>query len=386
MAKPKNNEELDHLDSHQEFNAFSTDDAFDYPQVEKIKEAVLQKLQWLKGQINKKNLKEAWKFCKKNCMLNKLKKRLPLKFMHKISDSWKTLITAVLLFLFFYYSIGSMFAEKIDLKTGYKVSVHNTPTFETTTGMAFLLKREVDKKMWTPNLPLIFPAYVLDNMPNFQIGIVSAVRDFVASLRHLEQNTEAQQKNIDKAYSLLNYPPDVWILSKQSTFKLAPSSNSQYRKAGKELRQYSRNGVYTANAPDLSYLLGKISNSLQKLTAKSEEYQREKSSNWLDFSSDNLFYYNRGYAFALWQMGKVLGADYKSVILEQDLYQEWSYMVSSLRKAAEFSPLIVRNGKANSLTAPNHLLMQGYYLMRASASAEKICASLNQRNDNVSED
>ena len=244
--------------------------------------------------------------------------------------------------------------------------------------MAFLVRREVDDKMWTPNLPMIFPAYVLDNMPNFQIGIITAVKDISGTLRYFKNNTEKQNKDVKEAYKKLNYAPNIWIMSRKGKFNLAPSSNSQYRKAANELRKFMRDGIYKPDSEDLRLLLKKISNKLQKITLDSESHQQENISKWYDGQADDLFYNHKGYAFALWQISKTLGHDYKEIILANDLYEDWVRMEASLKKAAEFSPLIIRNGKADSIVTPNHLIMQNYYLLRAISAAEKIRGNISE--------
>ena len=329
-----------------------------------------QSSQLLLSKIKKVKLKKTkfYGFCKK--------------VIKKLSDSWKVLLTVVPLFLFFYYVLGSKVVEEIDVHTQYKLEENdNTPFFRTTDAMAFLIKREVDDKMWTPNLPIIFPAYILDNMPNFQKGIIAAVKDITGTMRYLKSNTEAQKKDINEAYELLSYPPDVWIMSRKGKFNLAPSSNSQYRKAGGELRKFTRDGIYKANGDDLLLILKKISVKLQKITLKSESCQQENSSKWSGNEADDLFYYNKGYSFALWQISKVLCHDYKEVIINNNFYEDWTRMSSSLQKAAEYSTWIVRNGKIDSIFTPNHLLVQNYYLLRSITAALKISNRLAEHAD-----
>ncbi len=290
----------------------------------------------------------------------------------KLSSSWKTILTVVPMFLIFYYAVGSQIVEDMDVTTEYDVPAEKSPLFETPDSMAFLLKREVDDKMWTPNLPIIFPAYVLDNMPNFQIGIIDAVKDVSNTMRKLSFNTPAQNKDIKDAHKLLSYAPNIWIMTRKSALNLAPSSNSQYRKAAKKLKDYRRNGIFTPTAADLERLVTGIGKELQKIAQANEEYQQENSGDFWDTSSDDLFYHNRGYAFALWQITKTLSADYKDLILDMNVYPEWTYFVSSLKRAAEMKPIIIRNGAPTSVFVPNHLIMQNYYLLRALTAAEKI--------------
>lgn len=300
------------------------------------------------------------------------------RFFRKLSSSWKMLLICVPTFLFCYYGIGAFVTENTDVTTEYRLREKHIPTFETALGMSFLIKQEVDDKMWTPNLPFVFPAYILDNMPNFQIGVIGAVKDIASVMRKFDQNTDAQKKEIKKAYQYLLYSPKIWLMTRKGKFNLAPSSNAQYRKAAAELYQFGKDGVYYAKAADLDALLRKINTGLLNLAGRNETQQSEHATDWTDTKSDDLFYYNRGYAYAMWQITKVMGADYREIILKHNMYTEWTYLVGSLKKAAELKPAVVRNGTAKSMFTPNHLIMQNYYLLRAITAAEKIRNKLSE--------
>ncbi len=301
--------------------------------------------------------------------------------MRFISDSWKTVLFCLFTFFGCYYLLGSLIAEKIDTTTRCRFLVQTNVTNQTAECMAFLIKQEVDEKMWTPNLPLLFPASILDNMPNFQIGVISAARDMSGALKQLQNINDTQKEDLKKAHKLLNYSPYVWLLSKQSSFRLAPSANTQYRKAAKSLSKFNARQDFLAEPADLYKILTIVCRKLKKITAASEDYQREHAGDWFDFKSDDIFYYNHGYAFALWQIGKALSIDYKTTILNAGAYTDWTAFTASLQQAAEYRPLIVRNGTPQSLMTPNHLLVQNYYLMRALAAAEKIQNLLERHPD-----
>ena len=290
-----------------------------------------------------------------------------------VSDAWKTILFCGISFLGVYYLLGSKISEKIDITHEYSVPQNVAEICQTADSAAFLIRREVDDKMWTPNLPFIFPAVILDNMPNFQIGIISAARDVSVALKQMQNINETQREDLQKAHKLLSYSPYVWLQTKQDGFGLAPSANTQYRKAAKSLNKFNLRQSFVPTAADLPKILTVLSRKLKKNIAKSESYWREHAGEWFDFKADDVFYYNRGYAFALWQMCKALGNDYKEAILAANAYEDWTYLLSSLQQAAELAPLSVRNGKPQSLTAPNHLLAQNYFLVRAVSALEKIC-------------
>lgn len=298
------------------------------------------------------------------------------KSLHYAYRSWQTLLLCLLTFLFFYYFLGSQLVENIDTQTGYQLPKEKSAQMETAHAMSFLLKREVDDKMWTPNLPPIFPAYILDNMPNFQIGIVSGVRDITGVLRNLTGLNDAQREDLSKAYKMLTYAPDIWLLSKQGSFGIAPSSNAQYRKAAKYLQKFNMRADFIPQPQNLALILAQMSKKINRLTQKNEEHLREHSNDFIDSQADDIFYHNCGYTFALWQAGKALAVDFKDIIVGYNIYDDWTYLVSSLHHAATLKPLVVRNGKIDGLWAPNHLMTQNFYLMRALAAIERIRTTL----------
>lgn len=333
----------------------------------------------------KKALKQGWVTFKKFRFKKTRGVKYVRKISRKISSSWKVFLTVIPLFLFFYYVIGSRLSEDIDIATEYKISAEKMPLAETPNSMAFLIKREIDDKMWTPNLPMIFPAYVLDNMPNFQTGIIGAIRDTATIMRQMSYLTDQQKKDIKEATKLLNYAPNIWMMTRKDALKLAPSSNSQYRQAAKKLQDFRRDGVFSPTSGDLEKILTGIGIKLKRLSQKNEDYLQEHAAEWIDTQADDLFYYNKGYAFALWQTFRALGADYKDLILAADAYPEWTYFIASLKRAAGLSPYVIRNGRLDGQLAPNHLMIQNYYIMRALASAETIINQL-LREQNAHQD
>jgi hypothetical protein len=192
----------------------------------------------------------------------------------------------------------------------------------------------------------------------------------------LEGINSEQYGDLQQAGQMLNYAPNIWLLSKKNTFNIAPSSNTQYRKAAKYLRKFNERGDFSPQASHLPLFMEQISKKLTKLVFKSEEHLQEHSSDIIDFRADDIFYHNCGYAFALLQISRAIGADYKEEILRHNVYTEWTYLLSSLQKAADFQPVVVRNGKSKDLLTPNHLMEQNFYLMRALVSVEKIRTTL----------
>ena len=104
---------------------------------------------------------------------------------------------------------------------------------------ADLVDREVNQNRWVANDPWFQPGSLLDNMPNYQTGIVYAISRFAVELTdHLARVRGASQvdPDADAAAGRLKYPGNVWFLEWSST-PVQPSSESQYRRAIEDLRR-----------------------------------------------------------------------------------------------------------------------------------------------------
>lgn len=323
--------------------------------------------------LRHENYRERFQILWINIKTFKLKKvwRGVKKISKKISSSRKVFLRSVCGFLLVYYGLGSLFVENMNVTHTYPLPKVSRNKSEVIGTLAFLINREIDKKMWTPNLPAAFPAYVLDNMPNFQIGIITAVRDGAGTMRNFVNKTPEQQKHIKKAEELLRYSPYIWLTAKKGKVGLAPSANAQYRKARIELLKYNDEDFILYQA-DFETYLTRLSGALRRLIQKNDSQIIEHSSSLLDTKADDVFYMTRGYAFASWQIALAMGFDFKKLIVQYDVYNEWTYLLSSLQKAAEFKPLYVRNGKLGGIFGANHLLVQNYYLERALVAATQI--------------
>lgn len=275
--------------------------------------------------------------------------------------SWRSLAVVVPLFLVLYYTLGGYVTNTINKDTSFEIK-------STSSGLNFvdagacLIKREVDDNMWTPNLPFIFPGYVLDNMPSFQTGILHAVKTSVKSLLSVYATDDIQQ-----AMKLLKYPPNVWILSKGENLALAPSSGAQYRKARKNMLSFNKNTDFVASDGKkivISFLTN-MEKDLNKISANLENQVREYSSDYVDFKADEMFYLSQGKIYGYDVLLKALTRDFKYLIVETKQYEKLTSLFKTLEDAVAVDPLIVRNGKVESVMAPNHLIILNYYVIKA---------------------
>ena len=79
-----------------------------------------------------------------------------------------------------------------------------------------LIDREVNQTGWRANDPFFMPSAALDNMPNFQLGMFSALSRFAIELSDQLGRTRGSSQvdpDVEKAVGLLKYPGDVWVFN-----------------------------------------------------------------------------------------------------------------------------------------------------------------------------
>ena len=76
------------------------------------------------------------------------------------------------------------------------------------------------------------------------------------------------------------------------------------------------------------------------------------------------------YAYAL--LFRALGRDFAKVIQDRDLGDAWKQTEQSLMEAGSLHPLVIMNGRPDGMLVPNHLAVEGFYLMRARTQLREI--------------
>lgn len=304
-----------------------------------------------------------------------------------LSSWWHVLIIAFAALIFLYYPLGGLLVNNIDTNTDYEIK-QNNPQSATVDMMAFMVNREINEKMWTPNLPFFFPSYFLDNMPNFQLGMFEALSNFAGGFAARIEKNIIEDKNelhLKEAADLLKYPGTVWLFSPTNKLMPAPSANTQYRKARKQLIKYNHglsdgSEIFYKNPEDLAFFLKRARKDLWKSVTKNLEGSiRENSSSLIDNKSDDIFYYNLGKTYAYYLLFKALGSDYKDTLVSTNQYGTWTVMLKALENGAKISPSIVRNGELDSFSAPNHLAGLGFYMLKAQTLMQKIEDKINSK-------
>lgn len=314
----------------------------------------------------KTTLKNLWQYFKKSL-------QMLWKGISHAAVSWpKAFAAVVVLLVLSYYPLGGYLSENIDKTTDYNLVRESEQQSLTVETMAFLINREVNENLWTANLPMFFPSYFLDNMPNYQKGIVSSVA-VVASViaRQTQCADDVKEKvAIKEAAKLLRYPADIWLFAPDNKLKIAPSSATQYRKARKMLKDYNRllpesECLWNRDDIDLKGLVAVVKKDLSRTAEQLENQVSEHSSDFNDTKADDLFYFCQGKMYAYMLLLKSAGMDFKQVLVDSHQYENWTRVISTLENGVAVSPVVVRNAELDDAFASNHLIALGYYMMRA---------------------
>ena len=298
----------------------------------------------------------------------------------KMASWWHIIAATAFAVIFLYYPLG-----------GLIISNTSTPSFQpqsddqglsTIDSLNFLIAQEVHHKIWTPNLPILFPSYFLDNMPNFQLGVISAVSSTAQALDKFsfETSDTNSRNDLHKAAELLQYPGNIWLFSPQNSLKPATSSSTQYKKSRRLLKNFNLSlieGKTTLPLDESNFVivLKRIRKDLNNLVKTTSDHVRENQDLFIDTKSDDIFYNAYGKIYAYAQIAKGLGHDFKDVLVDYDIYAIWSSLIKTLDETSSFEPWIVRNGQLQSSFSPNHLITLSY---QASRSINYLNAMINQ--------
>lgn len=236
------------------------------------------------------------------------------------------------------------------------------------------------------------PGVYLDNIPNWEYGVLTELRDLVRAMRNdfsRSQTQSVEDRDLQIADPQFNYDSASWIL---------PSSESEYRKGIDALNRYlvrladekAQDGQFFTRADNLSsYLqvvekrLGSLAQRLaagvgqtrfnldlagdpnaQQSTPTPEQTQFKTP--WLKI--DDVFFEARGYTWALLHTLKALEVDFSKVLQDKNAVVSLKQIIRELENTQAFiwSPIIL-NGTGFGMMA-NHSLIMASYISRANAA------------------
>lgn len=301
---------------------------------------------------------------------------------------WRTAAGLVAAIGLLYYPIGMIISHKIDDDLSFAVATSDVPAggSEAVAVAGALVSREVDQNGWVANDPFFLPSGVLDNMPNFQQGIVDAVATFAIELRdqlgRLRGSGETD-RDLAEALSTLQYSGTKWVFDLSTSILPTATSEAQYRKGVKALAAYNANvgtgkAVFDKRSDNLQAVITRVALDIGSVSAAVDRQVRENEGNLFDFTCDDLFYRVKGTAYGYHLILKALRKDFAQLIDERGLAPLWDEAVASLGEVAMLQPWIVWNGGLESQFMPNHLTTQGFFLLRARTQLREIATILDK--------
>ena len=246
------------------------------------------------------------------------------------------------------------------------------------------------------------PSMFLDNMPNWEFGVLQQVRDLARVIRNDYSRSQSQSKedpDVSAAEPRFFFDNDSWIL---------PRTESEYRDAidgFKKYRDRLRGGGETeaqfyARADNLREWLAQVEKRLGSLgrrlgdsvatTRINESLAGDPSAeatstqpdtidvrtSW--FEVDDIFFEARGTAWALVHFFRAVEFDFEHVLEDKNAKASVRQIIRELEASLQplHSPVIL-NGSGYGFFA-NHSLVMANYLARANAAVINLRELLDQ--------
>lgn len=291
---------------------------------------------------------------------------------------------ALLVALLLYYPAGMIWIHTIDDNAVLAIEAAEGES-QSVTVAAALIERETDKNRWTANDPFFLPATALDNMPNFQQGIIYALSRFAIEMSDQVGRVRGSSQvddDLDSAAGRLKFPGMIWFFDFDTSWAPTTASEQHYREARRALIKYNKRlaegaATFERRADNLQATLERLSADLGSASAVIDHHISEGG--WfLDFEADDIFYQTKGRLYAYYQLLVAFRLDFAPVIRERELGKAWDLMLESMRHAAVLNPTVIVNGDPEGQFLPSHLAAQGFYLLRARTQLKEIANILQK--------
>lgn len=294
----------------------------------------------------------------------------------------KRLGIVAVVFLVLYYPLGMIVMHRIDDDLTFGPSAVDLTADQslTVSVVSALIDREVNQNGWVANDPFFLPSALLDNMPNYQMGMVGALARFsfeltdqIGRLRGSSQT----DPDLQDASGLLQYSGTRWIWDPAVSLMPTASSEAQYLKARKALNAYNDRlargeAFFERRSDNLLATLDRIALDIGSSSAALDDRIEKGAGQLIDTQGDDVFYGIKGQMYGYYMILRALKSDFEPVINDRDLNQVYDQMLDSVAQAASLQPWVVVNGAPDSQFMPSHLAAQGFFLLRARTQLREI--------------
>ena len=316
----------------------------------------------------------------------------------------------ILLILLFLVALGIYWSDEPDAFDIVEAAAAKAPetTAKITTGSyttsAVIVAMEtlLNKPGGYLSNDILPPSIFLDNIPNWEFGVLVQVRDLTRSMRNDYSRSQSQStEDVDLiiAEPQFNFDSGSWIL---------PATEGEYQDGIDALYGYlnrlqnpaNPEAQFYARADNLKDWLNQVEKRLgslsQRLSASvgqtrlntdlagdAEAVQSTETSQQVDVKTpwskiDDIFYETRGAAWALIHFMKAAELDFESVLTKKNALISLRQIIRELEASQEtlWSPMIM-NGSGFGLFA-NHSLVMASYISRANAAVIDLRSLLEQ--------
>ena len=264
--------------------------------------------------------------------------------------------------------------------------------FTTTATLSRLVETLLDKSGGFIKNDKMPPGILMDNIPNWEFGVLVQSRDMALALRNdLSRSQSQSSEDVDLINAVTKFHTDtqLWIL---------PPAEGQYREGIESLNKYlerlakpsESNAQFYSRADNLVDWLGLVKKRLGSLSqrlsasvgkeqintdlagdAEAKQSTPNASSNYIKTSwseIDDVFYEARGQTWALIHLLKAAEVDFKDVLRNKNALISLRQIIRELEgtQQAMWSPMIL-NGKGFGFVT-NHSLVMASYISRANAA------------------
>lgn len=268
-------------------------------------------------------------------------------------------------------------------------AVTGSATVATTIELAQVL---LDKRGGYLTNDIMPPGAWMDNVPNWEFGVLVQIRDMARTLRNnlsRSQSQSTEDVGLVNAENQFYFDNDSWML---------PDSEGEYRRGIVALKDYLRrlgdddqqSAQFYARADNLRLWLAEVDTRLgslsQRLSASvgkrqldislagdsaarqstPSQMETEVKTPWTEL--DDVFYEARGTTWALIHLLKAIEVDFHDVLVKKNALVSLQQIIRELEPTQEplWSPVIL-NGSGFGVLA-NHSLVMGSHISRANAA------------------
>jgi hypothetical protein len=273
-----------------------------------------------------------------------------------------------------------------------ELGVANVTGSATTSTMIRLADTVLHKRGGYLSNDIMPPGVVLDNVPNWEFGVLVQIRDMARTMRNnlsRSQSQSTEDLGLVTAENQFYFNSDSWIL---------PDTEGEYRKGIKALQDYltrlgdgdQQSAQFYARADNLAIWLAEVETRLGSLSQRlstsvgkrqldmslagdpaarqstPSDADTEVKTPWTQL--DDVFYETRGTTWALLHLLRAIEVDFKDVLQNKGATVSLQQIIRELEPTQQtlWSPVIL-NGDGFGMLA-NHSLVMGAHISRANAA------------------